>query len=447
MGKAPGSQKHSASQPVRSRKARLPAALLQQSLVAASSALVITDCQQKGNPVVFANPAFENLTGYNAGEVLGESCRFLLGKDQGQESPEKIRKALKGEQPCTTVLRTCRKDGSLFQSELSIAPLRDSAGKATHFLWAQRDVTEQKKKEEGMAALIAEKERRFAAYVGNVNEAIWCIDFEPPIPLDDPESRQVQAIFDNGVFAEANDAVAHIYGLTEGREVIGRPLKEFLEQANPGNVERMVELVRHKFRMNNLLTHEKDANGTASAIVNNISPEIQNGQVRYVWGASIDLSEFFEAQEDLEGSRKKLAVQKKALEEKNLALKEVITHIEMDKKDLKDRIMANVSQVVIPALDKIRLNNGADGHVEQLRRALEDLTSSFGLKVADITTKLTPRETEVCSMVKNGLASKEIARLLNIAPHTVEKHRRMARNKLGLANKGINLHTYLNSLE
>ena len=93
MGKAPGSQKDSASQPVRSRKARLPAALLQQSLMAASSAFVITDCQQKGNPLVFANHAFENLTGYNAGEVLGESCRFLLGKDQGQESPEKIRKA------------------------------------------------------------------------------------------------------------------------------------------------------------------------------------------------------------------------------------------------------------------------------------------------------------------------------------------------------------------
>ncbi len=49
-------------------------------------------------------------------------------------------------------------------------------------------------------------------------------------------------------------------------------------------------------------------------------------------------------------------------------------------------------------------------------------------------------------MVKNGLTSKEIASLLNIALHTVEKHRRMARNKLDLANKGINLRTYLNSL-
>jgi DNA-binding CsgD family transcriptional regulator len=59
--------------------------------------------------------------------------------------------------------------------------------------------------------------------------------------------------------------------------------------------------------------------------------------------------------------------------------------------------------------------------------------------------KLTPRETEVCSMVKNGLTSKEIARNLNIALHTVEKHRRNARSKLALDNKSINLRTYLSS--
>jgi DNA-binding CsgD family transcriptional regulator len=44
------------------------------------------------------------------------------------------------------------------------------------------------------------------------------------------------------------------------------------------------------------------------------------------------------------------------------------------------------------------------------------------------------------------MSSKEIAALLKIALHTVEKHRRTARYKLNLANKGINLRTYLNSV-
>ena len=85
-------------------------------------------------------------------------------------------------------------------------------------------------------------------------------------------------------------------------------------------------------------------------------------------------------------------------------------------------------------------------YIEQHHEALENLASSYGQKIADTRVKLTPREIEVCNLVKRGIANKEIARLLNIALHTVEKHRRMARKKLGLTNKGINLHTYLNSL-
>ena len=108
--------------------------------------------------------------------------------------------------------------------------------------------------------------------------------------------------------------------------------------------------------------------------------------------------------------------------------------------------MANIEQVVLPSLEKIRLNRGEEVYIEQHREVLENLTSSYGQKIADIRVKLTPREIEICNLVKSGMANKEIARLLNIALHTVEKNRRMARKKLDLANKGINLYSYLNSL-
>ena len=204
--------------------------------------------------------------------------------------------------------------------------------------------------------------------------------------------------------------------------------------------------MRKEFCINNLITYEKVSDGTTSMIVINIIPSIKDGKVRHVWGASLGLSELFETQKKLKRSKTELTAQKKALEQKNTALNELIAHIELDKKELKDRIMGNVEQVIIPSLEKIRLKTGAEAYIEQLRNALEDLTSSFGRKVADNRVKLTSREIEVCNMVKNGLTSKEIASLLNIALHTVEKHRLMARSKLDLANKGINLRTYLNSL-
>jgi len=290
---------------------------------------------------------------------------------------------------------------------------------------------------------IAQHETRFSTFVENAIEGIWRIDFDPPICLNAPESQQNQEVFDKGIFTEANDAAAYIYGLSRGEEVIGRQLKDFMEPGNTKNKEKMREFVQNRFLIKNLLTYEKNIEGDLRYIVNNITPCIMDDQLLYIWGASLDISELLNLQEELNISRKELAIQKSALEEKNAALKELLTHIELDKKDFKDRVVANIDQVILPSLDKIRLSNGDETQIEQMRKALEDLTSSFGMKVTDRKINLTPREIEVCNLVKNGLSSKEIARMLKIALHTVEKHRRTARKKLGLTSKGINLQSHL----
>jgi len=446
MEKIPDKKMITSSRPDSDRNDRVPVELLKQSVIAASCGYVITDCGQKNSPVVFVNPAFQEITGYQAKEVLGRNCRFLLGKDREQESLEQIREAVKSGRRCTAVVRNYRKDGSLFYNELSISPIRDRSGKVTHFIWLQRDVTALIEAEEKMAALISQKEERFSAYMDNTNEAIWRIDFEPPISFDVPKSRQIQGIFDNGVVTEANDGTARTYGYIKGKEMIGMPLKEIMVQSDPKNLEGMAELVQNRFHINNLVTYEKTSDDTTTIILNNITPGIRDGKVWYMWGAQSDISELLELQEDLKKSKEELTNKEKALKEKNIALKELISQIGLEKKELKDRIMANIEQVVLPSLEKIRLNNREEEYFEQHRKALENLTSSFGIKIAKTSVKLTPREIEICNLVKNGMASKEIARLLNIALHTVEKHRRMARNKLGLANKRINLNTYLHSL-
>jgi PAS domain S-box-containing protein len=392
------------------------------------------------------NQAFEVFTGYTADEVLGQNSRFLLGEDVEQEPLAQIREAVKSGRRCTARLRNYRKDGTLFHNEVSLAPLHSRSGKVTHLVWMLRDVTAQTEKEKELTDLIAEKEHRFAAYAEHANEAIWRIDFEPPIPLEASEAEQVQQFIDTGIFTEANDAAARVYGLAAGKELTGRPIREFMPESYPKSVEVTTELVRHGFHMDNLISYETTVDDTKTAIVNNIKPGIEDGRVRHIWGASLDLSAFFEAQEDLEVSRKEIAAQQKVLEEKSAALRALVDLVEQDKKEIKERVAANVEQVLMPALEKIRVNNGQDVYAEQLRRALADLTSDFGRKLEVSRKKLTPREVEVCNLVKNGLDSKEVARALNIAVHTVEKHRRMARNKLGLANKGTNLRTYLNSL-
>lgn len=429
-----------------SRNADVLASLLTQAAKGAPWGLAITDHQRKDNPVVFVNRAFGSVVGHKADDVLGKSWRALLGKKQERNALAQIQKAVTQGRHCSVVLQGAGKDGSRSHWELTVAPLRDGSRNVTHLTWLCRDITSQIEREDRLASTIREKEERLAFYAEFANEAIWRLDFKPPIRLDIPESQQVRKIFENGVFAEVNDAGARIYGLKKGADLIGKPLRAFMEPSNPANTQRALETVRNRFRIRNLITYETDVDGTTHTCVNNISPGIEDNQVHYIWGATLDVTERFKALEALAQSQKELAEKAKALEEKNTALRELVAHIELDKKDFQDRITANVEQVLLPSLNRIQLNNGESEHVEQHRRALEDLTSSFGRRISDVKLKLTPREIEVCNSVKNGLTSKEIAGLLHIAVHTVEKHRRTARSKLNLANKGINLRTYLDSL-
>ena len=81
-----------------------------------------------------------------------------------------------------------------------------------------------------------------------------------------------------------------------------------------------------------------------------------------------------------------------------------------------------------------------------LESNLTDLTSSFGQKISDKTLLLTPREIEICNLIKNGISNKEISEILHISLETTETHRSNIRRKLGIANKSVNLAVYLQSM-
>ena len=152
-----------------------------------------------------------------------------------------------------------------------------------------------------------------------------------------------------------------------------------------------------------------------------------------------DITDRKKAEELLQG-------QKKALEQKNIALSEILGQIEIEKKQMKDNVIANAENLLLPIIQKLRLKGISRKYVQLLRNNLQELTSSFGARLTEKGTKLTSREIEVCNMIKNGLTSKEIASLLNISLRTTEKHRINIRRKLGIINKDINLSSFLKTL-
>ena len=114
---------------------------LGRALAAANSGITLADATREGFPLTFVNAAFERLTGYAAGEVLGRNCRFLQGRDTDPEAIAEIAAALRDGRESTVVLLNYRRDGSPFHNELRIAPVFDDDGRQLQVVGVQNDVS------------------------------------------------------------------------------------------------------------------------------------------------------------------------------------------------------------------------------------------------------------------------------------------------------------------
>jgi two-component system, cell cycle sensor histidine kinase and response regulator CckA len=122
--------------------------LRDRAMQVVTQGILISDAQQQDNPIIYASPGFETLTGYKAFEVIGKSCGFLQGKESDPSAINEISTALKSAQTCHVEIRNYRKDGTPFWNELTISPVLNSAGVLTHFVGIQIDVTARRSLEE-----------------------------------------------------------------------------------------------------------------------------------------------------------------------------------------------------------------------------------------------------------------------------------------------------------
>lgn len=114
--------------------------------------MIATDPHQRDNPVVLANHAFLELTGYSADEVLGRNCRFLQGPETSAEAIVRIREALAAAAEVEVDLLNYRKDGSAFWNRLFISPVNDDDGQLLYFFASQKDVTAEREARRSEAA-------------------------------------------------------------------------------------------------------------------------------------------------------------------------------------------------------------------------------------------------------------------------------------------------------
>ena len=111
---------------------------LTKSLEGSEEAAVITSPEFI---IEYVNPAYERMTGYRRGELLGRKIHAAEAGPARTERHKKIMSALLEGKTYRGTFVNFRKDGSLFYEERTIAPFRDDQGRLTHVVATGHDVT------------------------------------------------------------------------------------------------------------------------------------------------------------------------------------------------------------------------------------------------------------------------------------------------------------------
>lgn len=117
----------------------LPPRLFQAAVEQAPVAISITDL--KAN-ILYANPAFERVTGYGAAEILGHNESLLSDKNTPSIVYNTLWTRLRQKKSWTGMLVNRRKDGGRYLAEVSIAPVLNAEGDVVYYLGMHRDLTE-----------------------------------------------------------------------------------------------------------------------------------------------------------------------------------------------------------------------------------------------------------------------------------------------------------------
>jgi PAS domain S-box-containing protein len=104
--------------------------------------------------IVYANPAFEAMTGYTAAEVIGNTPRMLQGPQSDRGELDQVRATLERGDSYHGEIVNYRKNGSTYLLSWRIDPIRDAGGTITHWVSVQRDVSEEYAAKEERARLL-----------------------------------------------------------------------------------------------------------------------------------------------------------------------------------------------------------------------------------------------------------------------------------------------------
>ncbi|GAB3692642.1 PAS domain S-box protein [Halorubrum pallidum] len=198
------------SNPRRDGEIDLSRSVKEQAMDKAPIGVVLTDPAREDNPIIYANDAFTELTGYDKSEVIGRNCRFLQGEQTSEDAVARLRAAIDDQESATVELRNYRADGTEFWNRVRIAPVFDAEGSLKVFVGFQDDITRSKAQ--------AEKLSKHSAYL----EALF------------EHSPDMVAVHDaDGVLRDVNDRFREKLGYETTDALVGKEVWDLDPTVDP----------------------------------------------------------------------------------------------------------------------------------------------------------------------------------------------------------------------
>jgi two-component system cell cycle sensor histidine kinase/response regulator CckA len=243
--------------------------------------------------VTFANARAEQVLGLARDEISQRTYDdpgWHITDYDGNPFPDEelpFRQVMATAQPIRNVRHAIEwPDGRRVLLSINAMPLFDEADRVDGMVTTVEDVTDRVQTEEALR----ESEIRFRSLMEQTTDAVFCYEYDPPIPTNLPIERQVR-LFYQGILAECNDMAARSYGAARAEQVVGKRLTDLFGTA-PGSLDGFFRaFVQNDYRTIDAEATEVLADGTKRYYLNNGYGVVEDGMLVRVWGTFRDITE------------------------------------------------------------------------------------------------------------------------------------------------------------
>ena len=405
--------------------------------------IIITDFNSR---IVTVNESLVSMLGYERSEEIagryllelaafegGHACTtgdiVCIDKDYYDAQVEVINRLFETGRAHSTVYMF-KKDGVIVPVEATLSLLTDPEGNRRGTIAICRDVTQRVKTEKQLLDAKFFLENIFAT----TRDGIY---------VTDAQGRCVMV----------NQAFTAITGYTQQEFAGSSPVSLLPDDADDYMIHQMTEAMSNSDDLSLFEARWKHKNGRVFpvevrlGVLKNAAGE-DNGIVAAVRDCTERKRVLEELRRSHENLEEKVSERTKGIEDVNTALRVLLKGREDDKHTHEEKILANVNELVLPYLDRLkttRLDERQRASIAIIEANLKDIVAPFAARTASRNLSLTPSEIQIANLIKHGMTAKEIAEIISLSPRTIECHRASIRKKLGINNRKVNLRAFLMS--